>query len=85
MNIIEFLSLSLYFEDYLSKLDCRLRMLLCKFRLGNSKFPFERGIYDNVPRKQHYCEFCNYNIIGDEFHFILECSVLNESRFKCLR
>ena len=26
----------------------------------------------------------NHNIIGDEFHFILECTVLNELRFKFL-
>ena len=28
--------------------------------------------------------FEDYNIIGDEFHFILECTVLNELRFKLL-
>ena len=34
--------------------------------------------------EQRYCELCNSNIIGDEFHFILECTVLNELRFKFL-
>ena len=64
------------FEDYLLKLDCRLRKLLCKFRLGNSKLPIGRGRYYNVPREQRYCELCDHNIIGDEFHFIFECTVL---------
>ena len=50
-------------------------MLLCKFRLGNRKVPIERGRYKNVPREQRYCELCNHNINGDEFHFILECTV----------
>ena len=72
------------FEGYLLKLDFRLRMLLCKFRLGKSKLPIERGRYNNIPREQRYCELCNSNIIGDEFHFILECTVLNELRFKFL-
>ena len=69
------------FEDYILKLDCRLRMSLCKFRLGRSKLPIEKGRYNNVPIGQRYCELCNYNIIGDEFHFISECTVLNELRF----
>ena len=72
------------FEDYLLKLDCRIRILLCKLRLGNSKLSIERGRYNNVQRKQRYCELCNHNIIGDEFHFILECTVLNELRLKFL-
>ena len=59
-------------------------MLLCKFRLGNSKLPIERGRYNNVPREQRYCELCNHNTIGDEFHFILECTVLNELRLNFL-
>ena len=59
-------------------------MLLCKFRLGNSKLPIERGRYNNIPREQRYCELCNSNIISDKCHFILECTVLNELRFKFL-
>ena len=59
-------------------------MLLCKFRLGNSKLPTERGRYNNVPREQRHCELCNHNAIGDEFHLILECTVLNELRLKFL-
>ena len=72
------------FEDYLLKLDCRLRKLLSKFRLGNSKLPIKRGRYNNVHREQRYCELCDHNIIGDKFHFILECTVLNELRLKLL-
>ena len=44
------------FEDYPLKLDSRLRMLLCKFRLGNSKLPIERGRYNNILTEQRYCE-----------------------------
>ena len=32
-------------------------------------FDFERGRYKHVSREQCYCELCNYDIIGDEFHF----------------
>ena len=52
--------------------------------MGNSKLPCERGRYKNVPREQRYCELFNHNIIGDEFHSILECTVLNELRLKFL-
>ena len=53
--------------------------------MGNTKLPIERGRYNNVRREQRYCELCNHNIIGDEFHFILECTVLNELYKKNVR
>ena len=49
------------------------RVVLCKFRLNNRKLTTERGRYSNIQRERRFCHLCNENMIGDEFHFILEC------------
>lgn len=64
------------FENYLSFLNLRSCIVLCKFRLGNHKLPVERGRYNNIPRERRFCHLCNENMIADEFHFILECPAL---------
>ena len=61
------------FEVYLLKLPDFYRMILTRFRLGCSKLPVERGRYQNVDRDRRFCQLCNDNKIGDEFHIMLEC------------
>ena len=53
------------FESYLDLLNNRNRITLCKFRTCNHKLPIETG---------------RWHRIGDEFHFILECSALLHKR-----
>ena len=57
-----------------------IRLVLCKFRLSNHKLPIERGRYSNIEREPRFCQLCNENMIGDEFHFILECPALQHLR-----
>ena len=33
----------------------------------------ETGQYTSTPRDEKLCEFCNFNIVEDEFHNILSC------------
>ena len=68
------------YENYLSNLNSKSRLVLCKFRLSNHKLPLERGRYSNIERERRFCQLFNENMIGDEFHFILECPALQHLR-----
>ena len=67
-------------ENYLSNLYSKSRLVLCKFRISNHKLPIERGLYSNIDRERRFCQLCNENMIGDEFHFILEYPALQHLR-----
>ena len=69
-------------EKYLVNLPLRLRIPLCKFRLGNHKLPIEVGRYTGVPRAERLCVFCNENSVGDEYHLLLECTAVADIRHK---
>ena len=71
---------SLILEDYLLELPYKFRIALCKFRTRNSRLPIELGIYNNVPRENRYCTKCQGNILGDEYHYLLECSHFSNDR-----
>ena len=73
---------SFEFEKYLVDLPQRLRIPLCKFRLGNHKLPIEVGRYIGIPRAERLCVFCNANAIGHEYHLLLECSAIDDIRRK---
>ena len=75
----------LYFEKYLIKLPFRYRMNLCKFRCGNHRLPVVTGRYYNIDRKSRVCTLCKSNFLGDEFHYIFECSAFNELRIKYVK
>ena len=72
-------------EHYLLKLDKRDRINLCKFRCGNSRLPVNTGRFSNVPRQERYCTLCTKQRIGDEFHYLFECPILNDDRCKYLK
>jgi len=46
----------------------------CRFRTLNHKLPIEKGRRENIEKSRSTCNFCNKDEIGDEFHFILECT-----------
>lgn len=75
---------TLSFETYLDTLPRKLSVLLCKFRCSNIKLPVEAGRYRDIPRYQRTCTKCDYNVVGDEFHFVLECPFLLSLRNKYL-
>ena len=70
----------LNYENYLNTLSNSNRILLTKFRLCNHKLPIETGRWLNLPRNDRLCTLCTRNCIGDEYHFLLECSSLNNIR-----
>ncbi len=50
------------------------RILITRFRFSNNKLPVNVGRYTGVNREERVCNKCNANVIGDEFHVILECT-----------
>ena len=35
--------------------------------------PIQSGRYDGTLREERLCRLCDEQVVGDEFHFILEC------------
>jgi hypothetical protein len=44
----------------------------------------EKGRWSNILRENRYCELCQKNQIGDEYHYIFECTNLSEKRTSLL-
>ena len=60
-------------ESYLYKVPFCLSRYLLKFRTCNHRLAIETGRYVNIERNERYCNNCNLNTIGDEFHLFYEC------------
>lgn len=67
---------------YLEKVKIYKHALaLCKFRTFNHKLAIETGRWHKptpIPLSERTCPHCN--VLGDEYHFILECKYLLELR-----
>ena len=61
-------------------LDKKYAIPLCKFRAGNNKLPIVTGRHENTPRNMHFCLLCPDRKLGDEYHYIFECTHFNEKR-----
>lgn len=70
------------FEKYLVNLPFDLRKALCNFRCLNNRLPIEQGRFYGIDRDDRICNICNCNSIGDEFHYLLECSFFENERKK---
>ena len=38
----------------------------------------EKGRWENIVRSNRHCTLCNLNLLGDEYHYILECTYFTE-------
>ena len=56
----------------------------CRFRTTNHYLPIETGRWRNIDRGNRYCNLCNCQKLGDEYHYVLECSSLNDKRKQLL-
>ena len=65
---------------YLKCLEDQHTNALLKFRTSNHKLPVEVGRYKNIPREDRLCTNCLK--MGDEYHFIFECSKFHRARHK---
>lgn len=71
-------------ENYVHVLSPNLANILCKFRTVNHKLPIEKGRFLNIERDCRTCNLCtvNHDVIGDEFHYLFQCSFFNSERRK---
>ena len=69
-------------EKYQKLLDSPDRINMCKFRCRNIKIPVVvRGNANiNIPYEDRLCTVCNMNVIGDEYHYILQCPFFQPNR-----
>jgi hypothetical protein len=77
-------SFNIFSKHFIHLIDEQNSLLLCKFRTTNHKLPIEKGRWSNIPRENRYCELCQKNQIGDEYHYIFECTNLSEKRTSLL-
>ena len=76
---------NLEFEEYLDLLSDKDKITFCRFRTGNHRLPIETGRWQGTERRNCFCELCNCEDIGDEFHYILKCRALLDERKNCLK
>jgi hypothetical protein len=44
----------------------------------------ETGRWRNIDRENRYCNLCNCQTLGDQYHYVLECSSVNDKRKQLL-
>ena len=67
-------------EKYIYQLPDKYVYSLCKFRCSNHRLPIEIGRRLGLDRKNRICQKCNMKVVGDEFHFIMECPSMDSTR-----
>lgn len=71
-------------EMYFKILPKHLYLHMVHFRTANHKFPIETGRWNNIDLNERKCNLCEKNIIGDEFHYLLECPFFKNERLNYL-
>ena len=74
------------FEKYLDVLNIRkYRKAFTKLRVSSHRLNIEVGRHQGLPRENRICLYCcnhNINVIEDEYHFVVKCSLYNYLRGK---
>ena len=73
------------FEEYIRILPENLAKTVIKFRTLNHRLPIQRGRILGIERNDRKCEKCPMDDLGDEFHYLLQCSFFNDDRNKFLK
>ena len=60
---------SFEYEKYLEVLNSKELNGLCRFRCSGHNLMIEKGRHLNIERSLRLCQFCNANVIEDEYHF----------------
>ena len=69
------------YENYLSLMhNFSHRRALARLRISAHRLPIETGRYSNIPRNNRICTKCAEGEIGDEIHFLLNCSKFHNER-----
>ena len=68
------------FVEYLTYLPSTLRQIVLKFRLSNHRLPIPQRRSLGNPRDERICTVCDNGEVGDEFHYLFNCSNENVTR-----
>ena len=71
-------------ETYLLNLPYDLRRALCNFKCLNHRLPIERGHFGGVERDDRVCDIWDTGSLGDEYHYLFQCTFFNNERKKLL-
>ena len=69
-------------EKYTEILPEHFKKVLLQFRIGSHKLPVNNRKHFNVSRADRHRMQCDTSLMGDEIHFLYECTTLNNSRVK---
>ena len=72
-------------KPYFTIFPRSLWFFMIKFRCVNIKIPVVAGRYNSIPLDERLCTICNDNSIGDQFHYIFQCSYFNDFRKKLIK
>jgi hypothetical protein len=68
------------FENYLDILPNYLKLPLFEFRIGSPKLAVNNRRNFQFPRNGRLCTKCEDQKVGDEYHFLFECTLLRDLR-----
>ena len=67
-------------EKYFNILPDDFSKAFCHFLILNHRMPIELGRFLGTSRNDRICELCFHNKIGDEYHYLIECSYFSDAR-----
>ena len=69
------------FDRYLDLIQVdKYRIMLTRLKLSSHNLAIETGRYHNVPQNMRLCQYCNMNVIENEYHFLLVCPLYRDLR-----
>ena len=71
-------------EEYFSKLPLNLSIYFSRFRCMNHRLPIEFGRFSRLERAKRKCKLCKSGDLGDEFHYMFNCSHFKSERKKTI-
>ena len=69
-------------QTYILKLPKKYVYILCKFKCANHRLPIVEGRYTGIPVHERTCTLCTTNDIGDEFHYLFNCTFFHAQRVR---
>ncbi|KAK6183392.1 hypothetical protein SNE40_010882 [Patella caerulea] len=67
-------------EPYLISLPDNYKYTFIRYRTCNHKLPVEVGRWMSVDFEQRICPLCEINTVGDEYHYLFDCTYFIKER-----
>ena len=71
-------------QNYVLKLPKYYIYAMCKFKCVNHYMPIVAGRYSDTPIDERLCTICQLNEIGDEFHYLFNCTFFSTQRARLM-